>query len=331
MPWEDVQAKLVGMPARDIALNFIQRWGADEVKAPLFPVPRRWISARTQPLDSLNAQVLRSIGGWSNGVEERSLYNAHVHAIQNSKRFVYIENQFFITQFQHPRLKSVKNCIGEVLVDRVCKAIENAEPWYCAIVLPAHPEGPVDGDAPLRVAYFQRIAIQQLKASIESRHPNVDVTKYIGFFCLRRYEDHPHNANIIGLEQIYVHAKLLISDDDVIIVSSANINDRSMRGPRDSEIGVRLVSAKGEDIIKRFRQRLMKMHTGKRDSTFDEVNDESISTWKELADNNAKVFETVFSNAVESGRNDLFGCSSKAAKRVVCTSGQYVSVRFKGI
>jgi phospholipase D1/2 len=35
---------------------------------------------------------------------------------------------------------------------------------------------------------------------------------------------------------IYVHSKLLIVDDEVAIVGSANINMRSMAGTRDSEI-----------------------------------------------------------------------------------------------
>lgn len=36
----------------------------------------------------------------------------------------------------------------------------------------------------------------------------------------------------------YVHSKFMIVDDRQAFVTSANINDRSMMGPRDSEIGV---------------------------------------------------------------------------------------------
>ena len=39
-------------------------------------------------------------------------------------------------------------------------------------------------------------------------------------------------------EIIYVHSKLLIVDDDVALIGSANINDRSQLGDRDSEIAV---------------------------------------------------------------------------------------------
>lgn len=37
---------------------------------------------------------------------------------------------------------------------------------------------------------------------------------------------------------IYVHSKLMIVDDKRMIVGSANINDRSLLGTRDSELAL---------------------------------------------------------------------------------------------
>jgi phospholipase D1/2 len=37
-------------------------------------------------------------------------------------------------------------------------------------------------------------------------------------------------------EMVYIHSKLMIVDDEVAIIGSANINDRSMVGDRDSEL-----------------------------------------------------------------------------------------------
>lgn len=39
-------------------------------------------------------------------------------------------------------------------------------------------------------------------------------------------------------EIIYIHSKLIIVDDRKVILGSANINDRSQHGVRDSELGV---------------------------------------------------------------------------------------------
>lgn len=36
--------------------------------------------------------------------------------------------------------------------------------------------------------------------------------------------------------QVYVHSKLMIIDDRMALIGSANINDRSLLGSRDSEV-----------------------------------------------------------------------------------------------
>ena len=47
---------------------------------------------------------------------------------------------------------------------------------------------------------------------------------------------------------MYVHSKLMIVDDDKCIIGSANINDRSMNGSRDSEIAVKISIFKAKII-----------------------------------------------------------------------------------
>lgn len=41
-------------------------------------------------------------------------------------------------------------------------------------------------------------------------------------------------------EIVYVHSKLMIVDDKFVIIGSANINDRSLLGNRDSELAVKI-------------------------------------------------------------------------------------------
>ena len=68
--------------------------------------------------------------------------------------------------------------------------------------------------------------------------------KYIKFFTLRQHDKRPLKDGVDGCdgyavtEQIYVHSKLLIVDDRTVIIGSANINDRSLHGDRDSEVCV---------------------------------------------------------------------------------------------
>ena len=60
---------------------------------------------------------------------------------------------------------------------------------------------------------------------------------YIMFCSLRKWEKRPSDSVPIT-ELIYIHSKLMIVDDSVLIVGSANINDRSLLGSRDSELGI---------------------------------------------------------------------------------------------
>lgn len=62
-----------------------------------------------------------------------------------------------------------------------------------------------------------------------------DPSNYISFYGLRTHS--VLNGEPIT-ELIYVHSKLMIVDDKIVICGSANINDRSMIGKRDSEIAV---------------------------------------------------------------------------------------------
>lgn len=62
-----------------------------------------------------------------------------------------------------------------------------------------------------------------------------DPLEYITFYGLRNHST--LNAEPIT-ELIYVHSKLMIVDDKIVICGSANINDRSLIGKRDSEIAV---------------------------------------------------------------------------------------------
>ena len=62
-----------------------------------------------------------------------------------------------------------------------------------------------------------------------------DPFKYIQFYSLRT---HDTINNVPATEMIYIHSKLIIIDDKIVIMGSANINDRSLLGNRDSELAV---------------------------------------------------------------------------------------------
>merc|ERR1719233_2389913 len=117
-------------------------------------------------------------------------------------------------------------------------------------------------------------------------------TDYLMFFCLGKRETEeevPEDMEVAdpdtpaGLVRqslrhpIYVHSKLMIVDDDYIIVGSANINQRSLIGSRDSEIAIGAFQpgqlseecgGKPRGKIHTFRMALWTAYLGGHDSAF---------------------------------------------------------------
>ncbi|KAG6833424.1 hypothetical protein H0H87_006790, partial [Tephrocybe sp. NHM501043] len=58
--------------------------------------------------------------------------------------------------------------------------------------------------------------------------------EYISLFSLRNWAK--MRGDVLTTEQVYIHGKVCIVDDRLAIIGSANINERSQRGDRDSEL-----------------------------------------------------------------------------------------------
>lgn len=73
-------------------------------------------------------QLVRSCARWSNGSPvEHSIANAYIETIRNSKHFIYIENQFFITATDDKQ-KPIKNKIGAAITERIIRAVSHFTP-----------------------------------------------------------------------------------------------------------------------------------------------------------------------------------------------------------
>lgn len=77
-----------------------------------------------------------------------------------------------------------------------------------------------------------------VKALLKKHGMEEEWRKYLTVMNLRNYG---HTASAVMTEMIYVHSKLLIVDDAVAIIRSANINDRSLNGDGDSELAAVVV------------------------------------------------------------------------------------------
>ena len=149
---------------------------------------------------------------------------------------------------------AVQNRIGYVLWQRLRRAILEAQqqraqgltpkPFRVLVVLPLHPNGKflesTDCQALMQLQ-FDCISRgnKSLLGKLKAEFPDEDLTDYVLFCSLRTAGELTQTGPVS--EQVYVHSKVLIVDDRVAIVGSANVNDRSMSGDRDSEIACRVV------------------------------------------------------------------------------------------
>uniref|UniRef100_A0A663MKF8 phospholipase D n=1 Tax=Athene cunicularia TaxID=194338 RepID=A0A663MKF8_ATHCN len=254
MPWHDISSVVHGRAARDVARHFIQRWNFTKIMKPKyrslsypFLLPKSQQTAnelKYQVPEAVRAtvQVIRSAADWSAGIKyhEESIHNAYVSVIENSKHYIYIENQFFISCADD---KVVWNKIGDAIAQRILKAHRENKRFRVYVVIPLLPgfEGDIStggGNALQAIMHFnyrtmcrgENSILGQLKTEVGDKWIN-----YISFCGLRTYAE---LEGKLVTELIYVHSKLLIADDNTVIIGSANINDRSMLGKRDSEMAI---------------------------------------------------------------------------------------------
>ncbi|KAK4150706.1 hypothetical protein C8A00DRAFT_36684 [Chaetomidium leptoderma] len=250
MPWHDIAMQVVGQPARDLTRHFVQRWnyvrrGRKPTRPTPFLLPPPDCKQEELEAMGLNGtcevQILRSATTWSLGIEdtEHSIQSAYIRMIETSDHFVYVENQFFITSTETLNNKMV-NGIGDALVRRIIRAHENDEDWRAVIVIPLMPGFQNEVDQPdgssvrlILQCQFRSICRGEHSIFGRLRAAGIEPEDYIQFFSLRQWGK--LGNGVLTTEQLYIHAKCIIVDDRVALIGSANINERSMLGSRDSE------------------------------------------------------------------------------------------------
>uniref|UniRef100_A0A5S6QA67 Phospholipase n=1 Tax=Trichuris muris TaxID=70415 RepID=A0A5S6QA67_TRIMR len=326
MPWHDIASVFFSTVARDVGRHFIERWNACKTEKNKYDkklpylIPKTYERTRVPQMfrnisHKCHVQVLRSACPWSvgNNMMEASIHRAYVGLIENAKHYIYIENQFFVTMLNRT---DVQNSIAKALYDRIVQAHKKNEAFRVYVLLPLLPgfEGQVGttgGSALQAVLYW---TYQSLSKGPHSLLGNLsrdieDPSQYIVFCSLRT---HDVLMGKMVTELIYIHSKLMIVDDRWTIIGSANINDRSMLGKRDSEVAVLVEDAEyersvmnGEDYFagkfaRSLRQRLFFEHLGlyKQNAPIIDISDPSserfFSLWKGIARKNTDIYEKVF-------------------------------------
>lgn len=249
-PFHDVQAALVGEAARALEEMFAAQWQtASGAPLDLPPAPRErpaWarLSALSEdrghalPVSSVALSRSELCEGREGVCEVKSLFEA---AIAEAERLVYIENQYFTS-------RAMLRALAARMRDR-------SKPKLTVVLV--MPDG---GDSPKEdfVLGDRQRAVRSALSKIAEREGHA---LRVLMSVDRSEPERPVPT--------FIHAKVLIVDDELLSVGSANLTNRSMEV--DTELNTSWQAEAGEagealrGAIRSLRGALLAEHTGRLD------------------------------------------------------------------
>lgn len=183
--------------------------------------------------------------------------------VRAAERFLYVENQFV----RDPAFL-------EVVVHRM-----RAVPELRLVVLvPAAPDTVAfESEAGAGQRHGEWLQVRALDRLVRLFPDRVGVFMLAGARLPQDSQTDGGRASAQGRGIVYVHSKVLIADDRLATITSANLNARSLR--MDTEAGVSF----GGETVAAFRRRLWRQHLGRDVAAEGDV----LAPWREAAEANA--------------------------------------------
>jgi phosphatidylserine/phosphatidylglycerophosphate/cardiolipin synthase-like enzyme len=230
-PWHDATMMMEGDVADALAELGEDRWTSAGGKA-LKDIPLRtdslWPESLPVQFENVEVGISRTRACYREWDQVREIEHLFTQHIARAKRFIYAESQYFASRV-----------IGEA----VLKRLEEADPPEIVIVHPANADGWLEQQA-------MDHARAQLVRTIEAVNHHNRFSLWMPF---------------TGETAIYVHAKILIVDDEVFRIGSANMNNRSLGLDSECDVSIdcaRPTNAHCSAVITGLRHSLLGEHCG---------------------------------------------------------------------
>ncbi len=194
-------------------------------------------------------------------------------------------------------------------MNRIKRAYDEGQKFRVIIFLPLEPafSGEIRFTQSIKTILkytYRTICRHDGKSLVEQliSHMGGRYIEYISFFSLRNHAILKGSPKQV---MIYIHAKLLLVDDEKLIIGSANLNDRSMLGDRDSELAVLLEGGHMKKINGRevsslvydLRIKILSLYTGIKDDVtclIDPISDGFWNLINQIAYKNTKLYRDIF-------------------------------------
>jgi phospholipase D1/2 len=232
-PFHDVQMAVDGDAAAALGELARERWcRATGKQLRRKPSPRGsdpWPESLEPDLRDVAVGISRTVPEHDGNPEVQEIKHLYLDAISAAQQHLYLENQYFSAA-----------SMAEALAERL-----GEEDGPEVVLVSRHNDN----------AWLEEITVGVMRARLHRRLRDVAPdSRYASFY-----------PRIPGPDDLFlnVHAKLLIMDDELLTIGSANLNNRSMGF--DTECNL-VIEARGEERIRKairgFRHRLLAEHLG---------------------------------------------------------------------
>jgi phosphatidylserine/phosphatidylglycerophosphate/cardiolipin synthase-like enzyme len=227
-PRHEVMALVDGPAAKALGDLARERWrrATGETVAPPAADGDPWPASIVPDLLEARVGVVRTEPAWRNRAPVEELMALTLRSIAEAKRSLYLENQYFTSPV-----------VAEALARRL------AEPNGPEIVLVTSGQSP---------SYFDRFTMDRARGMALRRLREADVFGRFRALCPVTAEGRP----------IIVHAKLMVVDDRLARIGSANLNNRSGGLDTECELAVEGKDKDARAAIARLRHRLVAHYLG---------------------------------------------------------------------
>jgi phosphatidylserine/phosphatidylglycerophosphate/cardiolipin synthase-like enzyme len=231
-PWHDVTMLVEGEAAAALAELGRSRWelaGGEPMKPCPQDTASPWPESLQAEFQYVDIGISRTRAKYKEVEEIREIQNLFLQQIKRAKKFIYAENQYFAS----PKI-----------ADAIAHRMSEPNPPEIIIVNPSTADGWLEQKA------MDGARVQLLRAIGE--HDKQD--RFSIYF--------PETK--LG-KPIYVHAKLMIVDDEILRIGSANMNNRSLGLDSECDVFIdtnRPDNAGAGEAIKALRISLLAEHTG---------------------------------------------------------------------
>ncbi len=230
-PYHDVQTAVSGPAAAALGSLARERWRRGTGKT--LPAPKTrakalWPTDVQVDIEDVDVAIVRTEPEFGEFSEVREVEQLYIDSIAAACKYIYIENQYFT---------------APAITDALAKRLAEPDGPELILNLPLNVEG-----------WLSQQSMDMMRVGLIRALREADK---FGRFAVY-YPDKPD----LGEQSINLHAKIMVMDDRLVRVGSANLNNRSMG--LDTECDLAIEAPADDDrvshAIRHFRNRLLGEH-----------------------------------------------------------------------